>query len=773
MATTHNLGLPRIGRNRELKFALETYWRGGMDQQELEQVGLQIRHQNLQLQSPLDLATVGDFSLYDQVLDSSFLLGNIPPRFSQAGKAAPLDRYFQVARGSCEQGSPSLAAAEMTKWFDTNYHYIVPEFQDTTEFKLSADILLSRIDEAVLNPKRIKPVLIGPVTYLWLGKSKGTGEKLDLLPRLLPVYAALLALLAERGIEWVQIDEPVLVTELSPAWQHALRQSYFQLQSAPLKLLLTTYFGQLRENLQLARELPVAGLHIDAALQQDEVERLIDWLPKHKILSLGVIDGRNIWKSDLKAILQWLEPVHCRVGERLWIAPSSSLLHVPMDVEREQRLDPEIKSWLSFATQKLTELELLAKALNHGQASVATELEANAHALLTRKRSEWVFNPSVDERMASIDSSMTVRNNPYPLRSRLQAGRLKLPTFPTTTIGSFPQTESIRKYRREYRQGELSWHAYKQAMRHEIAYCIQQQESIGLDVLVHGEAERNDMVEYFSEQLDGFAVTENGWVQSYGSRCVKPPIIYGDITRPKAMTREWISYAQSLTSKPVKGMLTGPVTMLNWSFVRDDQPRATSCLQLALALRDEVLDLEQAGIAIIQIDEAALREGLPLRPCEWRNYLEWAVHAFRLCTNGVDDSTQIHTHMCYSEFSDIIEAIAAMDADVISIETSRSDMALLNAFEDFDYPNAIGPGVYDIHTPNLPALDEMLKLIRQALKHIPAERLWLNPDCGLKTRRWKEVIPALQTMQRVAEIVRETDRSSNTDSQQKLEMNGA
>ncbi|MEW8505859.1 MAG: 5-methyltetrahydropteroyltriglutamate--homocysteine S-methyltransferase [Candidatus Thiodiazotropha sp.] len=759
MATTHNLGLPRIGAKRELKFALEAYWRGDSDQQGLEQTGLRIRRQNLRLQSALDYSTVGDFSFYDQVLDSSFLLGNIPPRFEQAGETGTLDRYFQVARGSSAPGRPPLAAAEMTKWFDTNYHYIVPEFQQATEFELAADILLSRIDEIGANPKETKPVLIGPVTYLWLGKSKDGSDKLELLPRLLAVYTALLRLLAESGIEWVQIDEPVLVTELSPAWQHALRLSYFQLQNAPLKLLLTTYFGRLGENLQLACELPVAGVHIDATRQQDELGRLIDWLPKHKILSLGIIDGRNIWKSDIKAILQWLEPVHCRLQERLWLAPSSSLLHVPIDVEREQRLDPEIKSWLGFAKQKLSELELVANALTHGKASVAAELEANARASMTRKRSQRVFNPSVNHRLAAVESSMAERNSPFQIRSRLQAKRLNLPPFPTTTIGSFPQTETIRKQRRAYRQGRLTWEVYRKAMREEIANCIQEQERIGLDVLVHGEAERNDMVEYFGEQLHGFAITDYGWVQSYGSRCVKPPIIYGDIVRPDTMTREWISYAQSLTAKPLKGVLTGPVTMLNWSFVRDDQPRAISCLQLALALRDEVLDLERAGIAIIQIDEAALREGLPLRRSEWHNYLEWAVHAFKLCANGVDDSTQIHTHMCYSEFSDIIEAIAAMDADVISIETSRSDRELLDVFEEFDYPNAIGPGVYDIHTQNLPTLNEILDQIRQALKRIPAERLWLNPDCGLKTRTWREVIPALKTMLQAAEIVRETGSS--------------
>ncbi|MEW8291259.1 MAG: 5-methyltetrahydropteroyltriglutamate--homocysteine S-methyltransferase [Candidatus Thiodiazotropha endolucinida] len=756
MVTTHHLGLPRIGTKRELKFALEAYWRGELDQRELEQTAFKIRRDNLLLQSRLDMLTVGDFSLYDQVLDSSFQFGNIPPRFRQEAGITTLDDYFQVARGASNQDTPPVAAAEMTKWFDTNYHYIVPEFQHTTEFRLAIDTLLTRITETGTDPRRIKPVIIGPVTYLWLGKSKDGNDKLDLLQRLLPIYADLLTQLAAAGVEWVQIDEPILVTELSATWQHALRNSYYQLQNSPVKLLLTTYFGQLRENLQLACELPVAGLHIDASRQQEEVSRIIDWLPMHKILSLGIIDGRNIWKSDLNAILAWLEPIHSRLRQRLWIAPSCSLLHVPLDLEREQKLDPEIKSWCSFGKQKLIELELIATALNRGRDSVSAELENNANALLTRKRSQRVIVPSVHQRMAEITPSMAQRRSPYEVRSQVQAQRLNLPPLPTTTIGSFPQTGSIRQCRRDYRNGKLAWNSYKKAMKQEIAYCIRQQEEIGLDVLVHGEAERNDMVEYFGEQLDGFAITEHAWVQSYGSRCVKPPIIYGDIERHHCMTGEWTDYAQSLTTKPLKGMLTGPVTMLNWSFVRDDQPRATTCLQLALALRDEVLDLEQARIAIIQIDEAALREGLPLRRSEWQGYLKWATHAFGVCANGVQDSTQIHTHMCYSEFNDIIGAIAAMDADVITIETSRSDMELLEVFEAFDYPNAIGPGVYDIHTPNIPSLDEMMTLMRQAMQRIPADRLWINPDCGLKTRRWQEVVPALEAMQRAAGLLRES-----------------
>jgi 5-methyltetrahydropteroyltriglutamate--homocysteine methyltransferase len=727
-----------------------------MDQQTLEQTAHQIRRHNLKLQGRLDRLSVGDFSFYDQVLDCSHLLGNIPERFRHEEALPTLARYFQVARGYSKQGTPTLAAAEMTKWFDTNYHYIVPEFQCDTRFHLQAETLLSRIEECNIDPQRIKPVIIGPVTYLWLGKSKDGSDKLALLKQLLCVYAELLNRLAQNGIEWVQIDEPILVTELSPAWQHALRESYFQLQGCPVNLLLTTYFGELRENLQLACELPVAGLHIDASRQSEEINKVVDWLPKHKILSLGIINGRNIWKQDLGTIIDWLEPIHYRIGDRLWLAPSCSLLHVPLDLDSEHKLDTEIKSWLSFAKQKLQEIEIVASALNQGRDSVATELVKNRQVLDSRKHSQRVVKPAVKERIAQTDSTMAHRQNPYEVRSRIQAQILALPPLPTTTIGSFPQTASIRQQRRDYRNGKLTHQAYTQAMKQAIALCIREQEKIGLDVLVHGEPERNDMVEYFGEQLEGFAFTQSAWVQSYGSRCVKPPIIYGDIERRHCMTREWIDYAQSLTTKPVKGMLTGPVTMLNWSFVRDDQPTSTTCLQLALALRDEVLDLEQAGVAIIQIDEAALREGLPLRRSQWQGYLEWATHAFRLCANGVQDRTQIHTHMCYSEFNDIIEAIASMDADVITIETSRSDMELLDAFESFDYPNAIGPGVYDIHSPNIPSQDQILTLMRQAMGRIATDRLWVNPDCGLKTRSWEEVIPSLETMQRAAEILRET-----------------
>ncbi|MES9861187.1 MAG: 5-methyltetrahydropteroyltriglutamate--homocysteine S-methyltransferase [Candidatus Thiodiazotropha sp. LLP2] len=759
MATTHNLGLPRIGDRRQLKFSLEAYWKGEIGADDLAFTADQIRSSNLQAQQALDWACIGDFSLYDHVLDTTILLGNLPPRFKQSESLSPLDRYFQAARGRSTDDSAPLPAAEMTKWFDTNYHYLVPEFTSETRFELAADNLLQQIKET--QGRNIKPVIVGPVTYLWLGKTKDGSDPLELLEQLLPVYEQLLKQLSETGIEWLQIDEPVLVTELEQPWRHALRKSYYRLQSQPIKILLATYFGTLKENLQLACELPVSGLHIDATRAKDEVEKVIDWLPKHKILSLGVIDGRNIWKSNLNALLDWLEPIQNRISDRLWLAPSCSLLHVSVDLDIETDLDPEIKSWLSFATQKLFELEVIATALNNGQESVAHLLADNAKAIQDRANSQKVYHPQVHQRVTQVTQGMTQRLHDFSTRQHKQNQLLNLPLFPTTTIGSFPQTKEIRQTRRNFREGKLSEGKYRAAMEQEIAHSIRQQENIGLDVLVHGEAERNDMVEYFAEFLSGFAFTRYGWVQSYGSRCVKPPIIYGDVERQADITINWIGFAQSLTEKPVKGMLTGPVTMLNWSFVRDDQPLALTCNQLALALRDEVLALEEAGVHIIQIDEAALREGLPLRRAEWSGYLDWALNAFRLTANGVQDQTQIHTHMCYSEFNDIIESIAEMDADVITIETSRSDMALLDIFESYEYPNEIGPGVYDIHSPNIPNTENILKLMRLAQQRIPAERLWINPDCGLKTRQWQEVIPALENMQQAARILREEIASKN------------
>lgn len=758
MALTHNLGFPRIGAKRELKFALEKYWKGDSSREELTGLGAQLRARHWQNQSRLNLVPVGDFSFYDQVLDTSFLLGNVPDRV-RGREGNVLDNYFRVARGRSAQDDAccgGVHAGEMTKWFDTNYHYIVPEFHAGTAFSLDAAQLLEQLAQAQTLGVNAKPVIIGPVTYLWLGKAKDDSDKLALLSRLLPVYAQLLETLAKNGVDWVQIDEPILVTELDAQWQLAFATAYEALKDSKVKILLATYFGQLQDNLALACKLPVQGLHIDAINARGEAELLAKQLPADSILSLGVVNGRNIWKTDLHATLEWLEPVHRALQNRLWIAPSCSLLHVPVDLESEQKLDRDIYAWLAYALQKLDELQILAGALNQGRSSVQEALVANHAAIEKRRNSPRVHNPAVKAALAGMDAALGKRAGAYAQRAATQGALLKLPAFPTTTIGSFPQTAEIRHARSQFRLGQLDAVAYKAAMQEEIARCVREQEALGLDVFVHGEPERNDMVEYFGEQLDGYAFSQFGWVQSYGSRCVKPPILFGDISRPRAMTVEWSTYAQSLTDKPMKGMLTGPVTILNWSFVRDDQPRSVSCYQLALAIREEVLDLERAGVAIIQIDEAALREGLPLRKSQWAEYLQWAVESFRITANGVQDKTQIHTHMCYSEFNDIIASIADMDADVITIETSRSDMELLDAFEGFSYPNDIGPGVYDIHSPNIPTQAHIVQLMRKAAERVPAERLWVNPDCGLKTRNWQEVIPALKNMVAAAKTLRET-----------------
>ncbi|WP_020653612.1 5-methyltetrahydropteroyltriglutamate--homocysteine S-methyltransferase [Massilia niastensis] len=755
MTTTHNLGFPRIGAQRELKFALEHYWKGETPAQALQDLGAQLRAKHWSLQAGLDFAPVGDFSLYDQVLDMSFTLGNIPER-ARGLPGAALDSYFRVARGRAPADSSCgcVHAGEMTKWFDTNYHYIVPEFSAATRFSLDTSRLQEQLAQARALGVKAKPVIIGPLTYLWLGKAKDGSDRLDLLPALLPIYAALLDWFAQEGIEWVQVDEPALVTDLDASWQQAYATAYEALRNSGVKLLLATYFGRLESNLALACALPVDGLHLDAINARAEVGHVIRELAQDKILSLGVIDGRNVWKTDLHATLAWLEPVQRQLGERLWIAPSCSLLHVPVDLASEQSLDPEVRSWLAFAVQKLEELRILARALDHGRTQVQEALVENAAAIDRRRASPRVHNPEVAAALARITPALGQRAQAHVQRSAQQAALLKLPAYPTTTIGSFPQTPAIRLARQGFRRGQLDQADYETAMRAEIARCVREQEALGLDVFVHGEAERNDMVEYFGEQLEGYAFSQYGWVQSYGSRCVKPPILFGDVKRPHPMTVKWTTYAQSLTDKPMKGMLTGPVTMLNWSFVRDDQPRLVTCRQLALAIREEVLDLEAAGVRIIQIDEAALREGLPLRREEGMDYLRWAVECFRIAANGVRDETQIHTHMCYSEFNGIIAAIADMDADVITIETSRSNMELLDAFDGFRYPNDIGPGVYDIHSPNIPSQDQIVGLMRQAGQRIPAQRLWINPDCGLKTRTWDEVLPALRNMVAAAHTLR-------------------
>lgn len=767
MAQIHNLGFPRIGAERELKFAQESYWKGQSSLHSLKALGAQLRKINWEHQTGLDLVPVGDFSFYDHVLDTSFTLGNLPERAKGFHDDA-LDTYFRVARGRSVHNKEhthncdGFAAGEMTKWFDTNYHYIVPEFTAATRFKLDPSRLLGQLAEAKEQGVKAKPVILGPVTYLAIGKAKDDSNKLALLNDLLPVYVELLKVLAGEGIEWVQIDEPILVTELNHDWKNAFKTAYAALNTGKIKLLLTTYFGQLQDNLPLVVSLPVQGVHLDAINAHQEVDALIAQLPASSIISLGVINGRNVWKTDLNSVLDWLEPVATKLGERLWVAPSCSLLHVPVDLAREQKLDAEVKSWLAFALQKLDELKVLSVALKHGRDAVKDALVENRMTIEARRRSPRVNNPAVKDAIAKLTTKLGRRKSPYAQRAVKQSALLKLPIYPTTTIGSFPQTAEIRYARSQFKAGKIDEATYQDAMRTEIAHSVKEQETLDLDVFVHGEAERNDMVEYFGEQLDGYAFSQFGWVQSYGSRCVKPPILFGDISRPKAMTVAWTQYAQSLTTKPMKGMLTGPVTILNWSFVRDDQPRSVSCYQLALAIREEVLDLEKAGVAVIQIDEAALREGLPLRKAQWQEYLDWAVESFRITTNGVKDETQIHTHMCYSEFNDIIKSIADMDADVITIETSRSDMELLDAFDNFHYPNEIGPGVYDIHSPNIPTEEHIVQLMKKAAERVPTERLWINPDCGLKTRQWDEVIPALTNMVAAAKKLRAAELAHRT-----------
>lgn len=644
----------------------------------------------------------------------------------------------------------------MTKWFDTNYHYLVPEFSVDQQFHLGWDQLFEEVQEARELGHTVKPVVIGPLTYLWLGKAKGGDfDKLDLLERLLPLYGQIFQRLAELGVEWVQIDEPILVLDLPQAWKNAFERAYNLIQRDPLKKLVATYFGGLEENLGLAASLPVDGLHIDLVRAPDQYPTILDRLPAYKVLSLGVVNGRNVWRCDLEKALATLQHAHEKLGDRLWVAPSCSLLHSPVDVGREDQLDAELKSWLAFAVQKCAEVAVLARAVNEPEAPDVLAALAQSRAVqAARATSRRIHKPAVQARVAAITAQDSQRQSPFAQRIDKQRARLNLPLFPTTTIGSFPQTASIRLARQSYKQGKLSEAEYVEAMHSEIKHAVEVQENLGLDVLVHGEAERNDMVEYFAEQLDGYVFTRFGWVQSYGSRCVKPAVIFGDLSRPKAMTVEWIRYAQGLTHKVMKGMLTGPVTMLMWSFPREDVSREVQARQLALAIRDEVLDLEAAGIQIVQIDEAAFREGLPLRRAQWQPYLDWATEVFRLCASGVRDETQIHTHMCYSEFNDVIESIAAMDADVITIETSRSDMELLRAFEAFAYPNDIGPGVYDIHSPRVPDASEMANLLRKAAQRIPAERLWVNPDCGLKTRGWPETEAALIHMVTAARQLR-------------------
>lgn len=747
MIITHTLGFPRIGPRRELKRALEAYWAGAITESDLRETAATIRRYNwlMQKDAGIDLIASNDFSLYDHVLDTAVLVGAIPARYGRDENS--LSTYFDMARGSAERDLPAM---EMTKWFDTNYHYIVPEFTQEQEFRLASTKPFDEFKEAKALGIVTKPVILGPMSFLLLGKTKGARfDRLALLDRLLPVYAETLARLSSLGAEWVQLDEPCLALDRTAEELEAYKAAYETLREAVpnAKILLATYFERLDENLPTALSLPIDALHLDLVRAPQQLERALASVPERIALSLGIVDGRNVWRNDLRSSLALIERAIQKLSpERVLIAPSCSLLHVPYDLALETKLSEELRSWMAFAKQKLDELSWLKRAASGKDGIVEAEFERNARAMQARRSSPAVYDRNLRDLIKRVRQDQLRRRTPYQERKKVQQQKLRLPLLPTTTIGSFPQTAEVRSWRAKLRRGELSVEEYEQRIRAEIERTIRWQESVGLDVLVHGEFERSDMVEYFAEQLDGFALTENGWVQSYGSRCVRPPIIYGDVRRRAPMTLKWSTFAQSLTDKPVKGMLTGPVTMLQWSFVRDDQPRSETAFQVALALRDEVSDLERAGINIIQIDEPALREGLPLRQSDRRDYLSWAVDCFRFIIAATHDETQIHTHMCYAEFDDIIEAISEMDVDVISIESSRSAMESLDAFVRYGYPNEIGPGVYDVHSPRVPSVEEILTLLRKATAAFDAHRLWVNPDCGLKTRAWEQIRPSLANM---------------------------
>jgi len=749
MTRSANLGFPRIGLHRELKKSLELYWKGAIDAAALHATGkeLRARHWRLQRDAGIDVIPSNDFAFYDHMLDMTAMLGAAPPRF--AGIADPDQLYFAMARGT--KDAPAM---EMTKWFDTNYHYIVPELHRGQTFRLASYKALEHFLEARALGILTRPVIVGPVTWLSLGKAKDEGlDPLSLLDAVLPVYAELLATLKAAGADWAQIDEPALVLDLTDAQRKAFSHAYEVLAPIAPKIMLTTYFGALLDNTELAARLPVAGLHVDLVRAPDQLPAVLAAIPSDKVLSVGVIDGRNIWRSDLDRQLALVTTAWDGVGkDRLEIAPSCSLLHTPVDLDAETELDSQLRSWLAFSKQKLEEVAALTAAMQQGRAAAKPAFDASLAAAQSHRQSPRIHKPAVEQRIAT--ALPLDRASRFPVRHDKQRARFNLPKFPTTTIGSFPQTSEVREKRAAFRHGRIDQAAYASFLEAETEKAVRIQERLGLDVLVHGEFERNDMVEYFGEQLEGFAFTKNGWVQSYGSRCVKPPLIYGDVSRPAPMTVRWSAYAASLTDRPMKGMLTGPVTILQWSFVRTDQPRSATCRQIALAIRDEVLDLERAGIGIIQIDEPALREGLPLRNRDWQAYLRWAVDCFRITSSGVADETQIHTHMCYAEFNDIMPSIAEMDADVISIETSRSDMELLEAFSDFRYPNEIGPGVWDIHSPRVPSQADMETLMRKAAAGVPSERLWVNPDCGLKTRGWPEVETSLEHLVATAKALR-------------------
>lgn len=753
--TTHILGYPRIGEKRELKFAQEKYWRGEIDQNELKQVGAALREKNwnTQTEAGLNFATAGDFAWYDHVLTTTLLLGHVPKR--HANGFPDLDTLFKVGRGQSQASCDckGAAASDMTKWFNTNYHYIVPEFSKDDSFEVSWPQLFEEVNDAIKAGHKVKPVLLGPLSYLYLGKEVEEGfDRLTLLPRILTAYQAILSKLASLGVEWVQIDEPILSLELEDKWADAFKLAY-QVIRSDVKVLLTTYFDSVNDTLNKIIELPVDGLHVDLSASPEQLDEVVTKLPEDWILSAGVVNGRNVWRTDLSKQLERLQPVKDKIGDRLWVASSCSLLHSPVDLDLEPSLSEEVKSWFAFAKQKVTEVALLGRALDGDQNAILA-CDTYSQPIKDRKTATHVNKPKVQARLNSITASLCERSAPYVERASHQAEVLDLPLLPTTTIGSFPQTGEIRVQRSAYRTGKLSEAEYHQALKGHIADAVKRQEALDLDVLVHGEAERNDMVEYFAENLAGFQTTKFGWVQSYGSRCVKPAIVVADIEREKPITVEWSTYAQSLTSKQMKGMLTGPVTILCWTFPREDITRKEIADQLALALRDEVSDLQDAGINIIQIDEPAIREGLPLKKRDHKAYLQWAVDAFKISAASAKPETQIHTHMCYSEFNEIIDSVAALDADVITIETSRSNMELLKAFEEFNYPNEIGPGVYDIHSPNIPTQEWIEGLLKKAAEKVPVQRLWVNPDCGLKTRSWVETEAALANLVSAAKKLR-------------------
>ena len=768
MLLTNNLGYPRVGPFRELKKANEAYWAKKITAEELLKAAKEIREANWKTQKDagIDLIPSNDFSFYDQVLDLSLTVGAIPARYNslleKIDNNYSLDLYFAMARGFQQDGI-DVTASEMTKWFDTNYHYMVPEFTKGQTFKLSSEKFLNEYNEAKAAGIETKPVIIGPITYLLIGKEKEAGfDRIDLIENLLPVYEQIISKLAEAGAKYIQIDEPYLALDIDEKVKALYNTVFTRLNAAAgaTKLIATTYFEALKDNEDLALNLPVAALHVDLVRGENQLDTILSKVPASLTLSLGIVEGRNIWKNDYeKSLTKINQAVEALGKDRVWVGTSSSLLHVPFDLDsekNEETLPAEVKNWLAFAKQKLAEVKDLA-ILSDGEVDTTTaeRFEANKAAAESRRTSPLIHKPEVKSRVSNITDDDAKRTSPFEARKAAQQAKFNLPSFATTTIGSFPQTKDVRKWRADLKKGVITQEEYDKAIAEETERTIRLQEQLDIDVLVHGEFERNDMVEYFGEQLAGYAFTQYGCVQSYGSRCVKPPVIYGDVYRPEDMTVRWSSYAQSLTDRPVKGMLTGPVTILQWSFVRNDQPRETTTYQIALAILDEVQALEKAGIKIIQIDEPAIREGLPLRQADQQNYLNWAVRSFRVSSSNVEDDTQIHTHMCYSEFNNVIEDIAAMDADVITIETSRSQMKLLNAFAgEFKYPNDIGPGVYDIHSPRVPSKEEMVDLLRKAKDVVPAQQLWVNPDCGLKTRAWPETKAALEAMVEAAKILR-------------------